>query len=137
MCHILSCDICDSSFTYSTITWANSFNLIKCRDCKTVSVDKIPSDQYLDEFYDGFSSGVSLTPEVVSKKINAHRKSIETFFPKPRNKTSFLDYGCGLGSGAKAATELGFDAYDEKALTAAKTHMGLDEHEIVRNLINL
>ena len=64
------CNICGSEETFKLIRWDHNIDLIKCKQCKTIAASDLPSDQFLDDYYDGFSSDKSIMPGYSNKMIS-------------------------------------------------------------------
>lgn len=100
----------------------NFGHIVKCKDCDFLSVENVPNDQALSDFYQAYYANADYKDKREKKIKRATRriKRLSTLV----NGSRFLDVGCNLGYAVEAAGKLGFDAHgidvDEKAVEMAK-----------------
>ena len=117
----MTCIICKN---YDT-TFAgekDSYKIYQCTSCKFRFVDPFPGPDELSDYYRRNKSAPYLSK--ADAKVARTKKRIARYKSwAPGNR--FLDVGCNLGTGVRAAFELGFDAHgldiDEESVEYART----------------
>lgn len=101
-------------------------DIVQCDTCKFLSVEKVPSEQALGEFYRAYYANASyaVKEDKKIKRATSRFKRLDKFI-KSDNKT-FLDVGCNLGYAVKAAANEGYKAtgidVDDEAVAKAKAN---------------
>jgi SAM-dependent methyltransferase len=100
-----SCLICNSRKLQSLNTFESTF-LVKCADCSFVFSQKIPTEQELLSFYDGYGRNDYLSPVTIKR----YHELLDKF--EPYKKTGkILDVGCGIGYFLNEAKNRGWKVY--------------------------
>jgi 2-polyprenyl-3-methyl-5-hydroxy-6-metoxy-1,4-benzoquinol methylase len=81
-------------------------HLCKCGSCGFVFAQKIPTEQELIEYYDGYGRNDYLSP-VTIKRYNELLDAMEPF----RKSNKLLDVGCGIGYFLEVAKERGWEVH--------------------------
>lgn len=100
------CPACDS-FDWAPLRGFTQQHLRRCRACKLVFDERLPSDDELAEHYRQYSYG-TLRP-CPDPTRRSYRRLLAEFGPYKRSAT-LLDVGCGQGDFLYEARELGWDA---------------------------
>lgn len=104
----------------------NGFDLLRCVDCGTVTVDPFPTAEQLTAFYQSYQGTVDY-PSKKEQKIRRAKKRVQRLMRYTHGK-KLLDVGCNYGFTVKAALNLGLDAHgidiDSTAVTASKKMFG-------------
>ena len=116
MCII--CDGADKEF----VCEKSSYKIYRCTNCGFRFVDPLPTVEELNAYYKRNQSVPYLSK--ADAKIARTMKRIKRYMKLAPGK-KFLDVGCNLGTGVKAADKLGLDAHgvdiDEESLEFAAT----------------
>ena len=133
-----SCQICKSKDVNPLLKW-NRFSISECRQCKVVFATPLPSDQELNDFYQGFLFNKPRENEIAKTLANRKDELIRLFaWTNDLKGKSFVDVGGGTGMAYKAAKDLGLIAYyqdlDEQAKTFTKEQFGLTDEFILTEL---
>lgn len=99
------CLIC-SSTALKTIEVYRATHLVKCGNCGFVFSQKIPTEQELIDYYDGYGRNDYLSP-ITIKRYNELLNEMEPF----RKTNRLLDVGCGIGYFLKLAKTRGWEVY--------------------------
>jgi 2-polyprenyl-3-methyl-5-hydroxy-6-metoxy-1,4-benzoquinol methylase len=81
-------------------------HLCKCGACGFVFAQRIPTEQELIDYYDGYGRNDYLSP-VTIKRYNELLDDMEPF----RKTNKLLDVGCGIGYFLEVAKERGWEVY--------------------------
>ncbi|MDO8290843.1 MAG: class I SAM-dependent methyltransferase [Parvibaculum sp.] len=116
----MTCIICKSDEKVF-VGEKDSYKIYQCTTCKFRFVDPLPSNDELNDYYRRNKSAPYLSK--ADAKVARTKKRLARYkHLAPGNK--FLDVGCNLGTGVKAAVELGFDAHgldiDEESVEYAR-----------------
>jgi 2-polyprenyl-3-methyl-5-hydroxy-6-metoxy-1,4-benzoquinol methylase len=79
---------------------------VKCKKCRFVFAQKIPSTQELIDYYDGYGRNDYLSP-ITIKRYNELLDEMEKY----RKTNRILDVGCGIGYFLEVAKERGWEVY--------------------------
>lgn len=99
------CLICKSSNLSEKIGYEKYF-LVECASCRFVFTKKIPTDQELEEHYEGYGRNDYLSP-ITIKRYN----ELLDYFEKFRKNNKILDVGCGIGYFLEEAKKRGWTVY--------------------------
>lgn len=134
------CPICNLVQGQKLIDW-KEFEILKCRQCRLIYCFPIPTDDYLENFYQGFLFKPPLPVEIekkVGKKVKDLQKLFHLWDVEACKSHSFLDYGGGVGTAYCAAINLGLSAYyfdlDTAAIEFAQRTFGLNNEHIINKL---
>lgn len=134
------CPICNLVQGQKLIDWKD-FEILKCKKCQLIYCLPIPTDDYLENFYQGFLFKPPLPVEIrkkVKQKVKDLRKQFHLWDAEACKSSSFLDYGGGVGTAYMAAINLGLNAYyydlDKAALEFAQSTFGLKNEHIIKKL---
>lgn len=116
----MTCIICKSS-DKTFVGEKDNYQIYQCASCKFRYVDPFPSLAELNDFYRRNKSAIYLRK--ADAKVARTKKRIARYKSwAPGNR--FLDVGCNLGTGVRAAFELGFEAHgldiDEESIEFAR-----------------
>lgn len=100
-----NCLICDSS-QLRVLDSYHETHLVKCKQCRFVFAQKIPSTQELIDYYDGYGRNDYLSP-ITIKRYNELLDEMEKY----RKTNRILDVGCGIGYFLEVAKERGWEVY--------------------------
>lgn len=100
-----NCILCDSDSLHK-IKGYEQHHLVKCKSCKFVFCEPIPSTEELEEHYKGYGRNDYLSP-ITIKRYNELLDTFEEF----RKTNKILDVGCGIGYFLEVAKERGWDVY--------------------------
>jgi SAM-dependent methyltransferase len=95
------------AFPYETIFGGVEFSYLKCRLCKTVFVDPVPSDKILEMMYEKSHYHDSCYRPHASELICSSVQLLKRFLP---TGSSVLDFGCGTGHFLNGLLQDGFIA---------------------------
>jgi SAM-dependent methyltransferase len=111
----------------------NGYQLLRCPECKTVTVDPWPTVEELIRFYQAYE-GTTDYKRKKDKKIARARRRIRKLIDMTSGRT-FLDVGCNYGFTVKAALDLGLEAHgidiDATAVSASRDMFGRDYYETI------
>ncbi|MBN2776276.1 MAG: class I SAM-dependent methyltransferase [Bacteroidales bacterium] len=128
-----NCPICESKVVEKLLV-VNKFDVIKCRDCGLLFTYPLPSDEAINEYYQGFLFNKP-SESGLKKQIESRTREIGHFFNLGDFK--FLDYGAGIGTAYYVAKKLGFDSFyydiDRQSIDFAKERLGLAEDSIIKD----
>jgi SAM-dependent methyltransferase len=134
------CPICNFVECRKLIDWKD-FEILKCKQCQLIYCSPIPTDDYLENFYQGFLFKPPLPVEIrkkVNQKVKELRKQFQLWDSDVYRSSSFFDYGGGVGIAYGAAVNLGLNAYyydlDKAAIDFAQRIFGLKNKHIIKNL---
>lgn len=102
----LRCPICHARGK-RLYQWTSPYVLASCSSCRTLFADPMPSDEQLQEFYQGF---LYRKPEAgqLRRLVEAKKRELRNLFGDDlQTGRTFLDYGGGTGVASLAAAELG------------------------------
>jgi len=99
------CLVCNSS-NLKPLSAYQKAHLCKCGSCGFVFAQKIPTEQELIEYYDGYGRNDYLSP-VTIKRYNELLDAMEPF----RKSNKLLDVGCGIGYFLEVAKERGWEVH--------------------------
>jgi len=108
-------------------------DIMQCRECGFLSVEKIPDGQALDDFYRAYYANSSYGTKE-TKKIRRSMRRVSSSRGRIKGNR-FLDIGCNLGFAVEAAGCSGMEAYgidvDEQAVDMAKKRFTERNFELV------
>ncbi len=90
--------------------------LVRCRDCRLVFMQQIPTEEELNTFYARYS--YSQDPWISPITIRRYHELLDRFEPY-RKLNRILDVGCGAGSFLKVAKERGWEVVGTEYSPAA------------------
>jgi len=132
------CPVCDSAQTYRIINW-NEYSIRHCKKCILMYAHPFPTEEFLNEFYQGFLFNIPEKKEV-RQQIDNRKSELNRLFDFNTEKGMFLDNGGGTGSAYKAASELNLSSYyhdlDKEAETFVINEHGLKPEFIIDNVKN-
>lgn len=99
------CLICNST-QLKPLEAYTATHLVKCSACGFVFAQKIPTEQELIAYYDGYGRNDYLSP-ITIKRYNELLDQMEPF----RKTNKLLDVGCGIGYFLEVAKERGWEVY--------------------------
>lgn len=93
----------------------DGFYVKECLHCELIFTIPLPSDDFLNIFYQGFlySDGFSsadLSTGDFDREVKARMEELASFPLNPRFHKKFLDFGGGNGAAFVAARKLGFES---------------------------
>jgi 2-polyprenyl-3-methyl-5-hydroxy-6-metoxy-1,4-benzoquinol methylase len=100
-----TCLICQSTKIKPLKEYTKT-HLVSCCSCGLVFSQKIPSEQELTTFYDGYGRNDYLSPLTIKRYHELLDK-----FEKFRKTNKILDVGCGIGYFLEVAKKRGWDVY--------------------------
>jgi len=100
-----TCLICESDKLSELPDFKSSF-LCKCGSCGFVFAKKIPTEQELEEHYEGYGRNDYLSP-ITIKRYNELLDSFEKY----RKTNRLIDVGCGIGYFLEEAIKRGWEVY--------------------------
>jgi SAM-dependent methyltransferase len=100
-----NCLICSSSELKPLKDYQKA-HLCKCNACGFVFAHRIPTEQELIDYYDGYGRNDYLSP-VTIKRYNELLDAMEPF----RETNKLLDVGCGIGYFLEVAKERGWEVH--------------------------
>ncbi len=100
-----NCLVCEQSHLTKLIGYEKAF-LVKCRDCRFVFSERIPSFEELDNHYKNYGSNFYCS-ELTIKRYNEILDKMEPF----RKTGRLLDIGCGIGFFLDEAKKRGWAVY--------------------------
>jgi len=130
------CPICNSIETKSVLNWGE-YSINNCKQCNLVYGNPLPTETFLEKFYQGFLFNKPNKSEV--RRIVEKRKvELNKLFNFQGEDKKFLDYGGGTGSAYKAACELRLNSYyhdlDKEAEAFVKQEHGLTNEFIIKDM---
>ncbi len=109
-----TCLICKNENLQIMERFSNA-HLVKCKGCNFVFSRKIPTQQELIQFYDGYGRNDYLSPLTIKR----YHELLDKFEPF-RKTNRILDVGCGIGYFLEVAKERGWEVlgteYTDKAI---------------------
>lgn len=99
------CLVCNST-QLKPLEAYTAAHLVKCSACGFVFAQKIPTEQELIAYYDGYGRNDYLSP-ITIKRYNELLDQMEPF----RKTNKLLDVGCGIGYFLEVAKERGWEVY--------------------------
>ena len=99
------CLICSSPKLRSLPNFQKA-HLCRCENCGFVFAQRIPTEQELIEYYDGYGRNDYLSP-VTIKRYHELLDKMEPY----RKTNKLLDVGCGIGYFLEVAKERGWEVY--------------------------
>jgi SAM-dependent methyltransferase len=134
--HTQSCPICTSTKTQKIINWG-LYAIKECYNCGLIFSDPMPSREFLNHFYQGFSFNVP-DKKNIRKLVDKRKLELETLFDCFGAGKYFLDYGGGSGSAFKAARELKLVPFyhdlDIKAEAFVRKQFGLTSDYVIEDI---
>lgn len=136
-----NCPICESEKTKSLLNW-KKYTIQKCSNCQLIFSTPLPSNQELEDYYQGFMFNKPEDYEI-KRQIEIRTKELKRLFNLPNGSKNladkrFLDYGGGTGIVYKTASDIGLNCYysdlDEQAKQFTKTHFGLPDDKIIEEI---
>lgn len=107
----MNCYICSSTRIVKFKSLGN-YNLLKCKSCKVIFLDRAsltltPIDYYDQKYFDDYLYDLQLNLNQVKNTLQFYINLISYYYYKPKK---ILDVGAGIGLMVRAFRELGFDA---------------------------
>lgn len=133
-----NCPICQHTKVRSLLSWKR-FTIHKCRHCRLIFTTPLPSEEELEEYYQGFLFKPP-TPEEIAQRTAFRKADLLRFFGKHKKTITprFLDYGGGTGLSFNAARQLGWDAYyqdlDQEAQAFTIENFGLRPEKTIDHI---
>ena len=100
-----SCILCGSYSLYK-IKGYEQHHLIKCKSCKFVFCEPIPSLEELEDHYKGYGRDDYLSPITIKR----YHEILDSFEPY-RKTNKLIDVGCGIGYFLEFAKKRGWDVF--------------------------
>ena len=100
-----NCILCNSDSLLKIKGYEQHF-LVKCKSCKFVFCERIPSKEELEEHYKGYGRNDYLSPITIKR----YHEILDSFEPYRKNN-KLIDVGCGIGYFLEAAKERGWEVY--------------------------
>ena len=100
-----SCILCGSHFLYKIKGYEQHF-LIKCKLCKFVFCEPIPSTEELEDHYKGYGRDDYLSPITIKR----YHEILDSFEPY-RKTNKLIDVGCGIGYFLEFAKKRGWEVF--------------------------
>lgn len=100
-----NCILC-YSHSLQTIKGYEQHYLVKCKSCKFVFCEPIPSTEELEEHYKSYGRNDYLSPITIKR----YHEILDSFEPY-RKTNKLIDVGCGVGYFLEAAKERGWEVY--------------------------
>lgn len=127
------CPVCNSEDVFKLLAWQKEFNIYKCKNCLLVYTHPLPTDEELDEFYQGFlfrkPDENKIARQVEKKKVELG-KLFDLHSTDDIDNKDFLDFGGGVGLTTKAARDMGLNAHyfdvDEESVVFLKDKLGIE-----------
>ena len=138
-----SCPICKSIKTQELLDW-KEFKIRRCDNCQLIFATPLPSDVELEAFYQGFLFKKPATKEI-DRRLKKRKKELYRLFGLKSGEDGlkdkkFLDFGGGIGTAYKAASDLGLTSYyqdlDKQAIAFSIKNLGLTTEYIIEDLEN-
>ena len=113
----LICPVCNSEKIINSWRYYSENGLLRCRNCSFVFMEKIPTEDELNDFYSlySYSAEAYLSP-ITIKSYNI----LLDEFEKYRKTSNLLDVGCGRGWFLEEAKKRGWKVfgteYSDKAI---------------------
>lgn len=128
-----SCELCGGKYEY--IYNLNGYSIIQCTNCKTTRVETMPTQEELNEYYNGFK--YCINESNMSLILNNHFKKWFKSFNLPNN-ARMLDIGGGNGYFSLAFEYFGYGKatyvdLDPQACEYVKT---LGIHSVINDNVN-
>lgn len=133
-----NCPICECT-RFETLFFSKKEDygdILRCSDCRFVTVFPIPSNEIITSSYLGLYKERENMEAVDQLKFSQVRPSVTYYFSKidsskKSNRIKFLDIGGGLGYYSASAKELGMTPYlidlDSESLNFAKDVLGIQK----------
>ena len=100
-----SCILC-GSYSLDKIRGYEQHHLIKCKSCKFVFCEPIPSIEELEDHYKGYGRNDYLSPITIKR----YHEILDSFEPY-RKTNKLIDVGCGIGYFLEFAKKRGWDVF--------------------------
>lgn len=99
------CLVCNSTYI-KPLEAFKATHMVKCSACGFVFAQKIPTEQELIDYYDGYGRNDYLSP-ITIKRYHELLDEMEKY----RKTNRILDVGCGIGYFLEVAKERGWEVY--------------------------
>lgn len=138
-----TCKICSSPNNKFVLNWG-TYKILKCETCKVLYSDPFPTEQELEEFYQGFMFNKPESYEL-KKNLASKRKELAVLFDLSEisaneQRPKFLDLGGGTGVSVKAFEQYYGDAYyfdlDKQAQEFVNNVLGIRNDRIIIDIEN-
>lgn len=100
-----NCILCGSQSLHKIKDYEQHY-LVKCKSCKFVFCEPIPSLEELEEHYKGYGRNDYLSPITILR----YHEILDSFEPYRKNN-KLIDVGCGIGYFLEVAKERGWEVY--------------------------
>lgn len=100
-----NCILCNSESLLNKKGYEQHY-IVKCKSCKFVFCEPIPSLKELEQHYKGYGRNDYLSP-ITIKRYHEILDSLEPY----RKTNKLIDVGCGIGYFLEAAKERGWEVY--------------------------
>lgn len=134
----IKCIACQSNELQEFSNLESRFLPVKCIHCGLVQSDPMPGDDFLRQYYQGFSFQPP-TIGLLNNLLPVIEASLDHFVGRPNGTGNFLDYGGGAGIYSVAAERLGWHPtlydLDRDMIAFGRDRLGLNR--ITDNLSDL